>query len=67
LRLLRQGEITEDEYLERRLDVETAHLKGKLSKARLAIVRSVVRAHLDEDPLLLRLRTRLRLGGAKSR
>ncbi len=54
LALLRQGKITQAEYLDRLVESATRHLEGALSDERLEAIRAVVRAqfHADDEILL---------------
>lgn len=55
----RRGEITEAEYLQRRIEVATTHLKGRVSTMRLAMLKEVISQRLQTDPSLLEARSRL--------
>jgi hypothetical protein len=56
LERFQRGEITEEQYLEARIDVAIAHLHGRVSIKRLVMVREVVRDMLDNDPVLVAMR-----------
>jgi hypothetical protein len=51
------GRITRDEYLDRTIDEATAHLRG-LPAAKLAFIKSELRARVDADPSLIELAKR---------
>ena len=55
----RRGEITEDEYLQSRIEVAMTHLKGRVSAPRLAMLKEVIAQRLRTDPSLLEARMRL--------
>lgn len=48
---LRRGELSLEQYVEARVDVATRHLRGRVSKERLEMVREVVRKALSTDPI----------------
>jgi hypothetical protein len=47
----RRGELSLEQYVEARVDVATQHLRGRVSKERLEMVREVVRKSLNADPI----------------
>lgn len=55
----RRGEITEAEYLQTRIDKATAHLQGRVSPERMAMVREIVAQKLETDPVLTEAKARL--------
>ncbi len=55
----RRGEITEAEYLQTRIELATMHLKGRISAARLVMLKEIIGNRLQTDPSLLEARTRL--------
>jgi hypothetical protein len=56
----RRGELTEAEYLAGRIEAATAHLKGRVSRERLDMVKQVIAQRLETDPLLVEARAQLR-------
>ena len=52
---LEAGEISLDQYLDRRVDDAVSHLEGKLSAEQLEFVRGELREQLSEDPVLVEL------------
>jgi hypothetical protein len=49
---VRRGELTVEEYIERRLDAAMAHLDPKLSAEQRERAREVLREHIETDPVL---------------
>jgi len=52
---LRAGEISVDQYLDRKVEEGTAHLDGKLSTEQLEFVKNSLREQLSSDPVLVDL------------
>ncbi len=55
LAALQRGELTRDEYLDRRVDNAVSHLQGALDAEHLQMLREQLREQLDADPVLHRL------------
>jgi hypothetical protein len=60
---LRQGELSEREYFERRVAVATRHLGGWLLPEQLAFIEATVTELFDCDPVLQHLVSRASTGG----
>ncbi|HMA97628.1 MAG TPA: hypothetical protein VKP30_33315 [Polyangiaceae bacterium] len=58
MRVLR-GEMTEQEYLEGRVEQALSHVKGRVSKERLEAIRQTLLMKLETDPVLLDTRARV--------
>ncbi|MGE5784956.1 MAG: hypothetical protein ACM3ZE_10210 [Myxococcales bacterium] len=58
LRVLR-GEMTEQEYLARRVEEALSHVKGRVSKERLEAIRQTLLMKLEIDPVLLHTRSQV--------
>lgn len=54
-----RGEITENEYLAACVENALAHVKGRVSPARLETIRETLLSKLDTDPLLLHAKARV--------
>src|SRR5688572_9958949 len=60
--LLLAGKISVDEYMDMTVDRALSHLKGQMSKERLAQMRSILRSELEHDPDLQALVRRVAVG-----
>lgn len=60
-----RGEMTEEQYVQIRVEAALEHVKGRVSNARLALVRRIVTEKLRTDPVLLATKERIfrRKGG----
>jgi hypothetical protein len=61
------GEITEAQFLARRIEVATSHLRGRLSRTRLELIVEVVSEMLETDPVLVAIRDRVLARGRELR
>jgi hypothetical protein len=52
---LQRGELTRDQYLERRVDNAVSHLQSVLGPEQMQLLREQLREQLDADPVLRRL------------
>jgi hypothetical protein len=59
LQKYRSGEITEQEYLQSRIDLALAKHKGRLSAKRLAMLRALIEGKLRTNPKLVAARKHL--------
>ena len=55
LQRLKRGEMSLDEYLDERVEIALAHIKGRVSAETLESVRVVLREKLEYDPVLVEL------------
>lgn len=55
----RRGEMTEQEYLQARIDRATLHLRGRVSSHKLERIRKIVTEACASDPVLRAMRERL--------
>lgn len=55
LQQLQRGEITLDEFLDRRVELALAHIRGRVSEERLVMLREVMREHVRTDPVVVEL------------
>ncbi len=53
LRKLKQGEMSLDEYLDERVEIALAHIKGRVPADKLESIRVVLREKLQYDPVLV--------------
>lgn len=53
------GEVTEEQYLEERINCATLHLRGKLSVRKFERIRRAVKRICATDPLFLAIKTRV--------
>jgi hypothetical protein len=54
-----RGEITQDEYLQTRLALAMAHVRGRVSNDNFEMIREVITDMLEEDPILVAMKERL--------
>jgi hypothetical protein len=59
LQKVRRGEMSLDEYLDERAELALAHVKGKVTEARLQMLRETVREHMRTDPVVVEMVRRL--------
>lgn len=53
------GELTQEQYLEERIILATAHLRGKISQRKFERIRRIVKRICASDPLFLAIKARL--------
>jgi hypothetical protein len=59
LELLRRGELSEAEYLDRRIEIAMAHVRGLISKNDYALIREMMVTMLNSDPILVEMKMRV--------
>ncbi|HMA91955.1 MAG TPA: hypothetical protein VKP30_04670 [Polyangiaceae bacterium] len=53
LRKLKRGEMSLDEYLDERVEIALAHIRGRVPADKLESIRVVLREKLQYDPVLV--------------